>query len=167
MVVCLSCSLVPEGILDSLSETGGHESGAVLKDVSLIVHGSECRDANLRSYHSAVSDTVISFRGLTVVQVSQNQAAVVSDPQVRILVSCERYTHQCTTQNRIFVIKNSGFVAYAVEGSYDVLAIVDQTHLATPWKDTTTGATLGWSVSREFPTHPLSESVCVIGRMKS
>ncbi|KAI0337416.1 hypothetical protein BDW22DRAFT_1339914 [Trametopsis cervina] len=75
-----------------------------------------------------LSDTVISFRGLTVVQVSQNQAAVVSDPQ-----------------NHIFVIKNSGFVAYAVEGSYDVLAIVDQTHLSSPWKDTTTGATLGWT----------------------
>ncbi|KAI0084082.1 band 7 domain-containing protein [Irpex rosettiformis] len=75
-----------------------------------------------------LSDTVISFRGLTVVQVSQNQAAVVSDPQ-----------------NRIFVIKNSGFVAYAVEGSYDVLAIVDQTHLEKPWKDATTGAILGWT----------------------
>lgn len=70
---------------------------------------------------------MISFRGLTVVQVSQNQAAVVSDPQ-----------------NRIFVIKNSGFVAYAVEGSYNVLAIVDQTHLSTPWKDSTTGVILGW-----------------------
>jgi hypothetical protein len=30
-----------------------------------------------------VSDTVIEFQGLTVVQVSQNQAAVISDPQVR------------------------------------------------------------------------------------
>ena len=55
---------------------------------------------------------MIEFQGLTVVQVSQNQAAVVSDPQ-----------------NHVFVIKNSGFVAYAIEGTYNVLSIVDQTHL--------------------------------------
>jgi hypothetical protein len=59
-----------------------------------------------------VSDTVINFQGLIVVQVSQNQAAVISDPQ-----------------NHIFVVKNAGFVAYSVVGTYDVLAIVDQTHL--------------------------------------
>ncbi|KAL6302729.1 band 7 domain-containing protein [Sparassis latifolia] len=75
-----------------------------------------------------LSDTVIEFEGLTVVQVSQNQAAVVSDPQ-----------------NQIFVIKNSGFVAYAVEGSYNVLSIVDQTHLPSEIRDETTGITLGWS----------------------
>ena len=73
-----------------------------------------------------VSDTVIEFRGLTVVQVSQNQAAVVSDPQ-----------------NHVFVIKNSGFVAYAIEGTYDVLSIVDQTHLPTVIKDKLTGVVLG------------------------
>ncbi|KAF9232973.1 hypothetical protein BU15DRAFT_90514 [Melanogaster broomeanus] len=60
-----------------------------------------------------LSDTAIAFNGLTVVQVSQNQAAVVSDPQ-----------------NHIFVIKNSGFVAYA-------------THLSTSIKDSVTGAVLG------------------------
>lgn len=74
----------------------------------------------------SVSDTVIDFQGLTVVQVSQNQAAVVSDPQ-----------------NHIFVIKNSGFVAYAIEGTYDVLSIVDQTHLPNIVKDKLTGVTLG------------------------
>jgi len=58
--------------------------------------------------------------------VSQNQAAVVSDPQ-----------------NQIFVIKNSGFVAYAIEGTYDVLSIVDQTHLPTAVKDPITKAVLG------------------------
>ncbi|KAH9170107.1 hypothetical protein EDB89DRAFT_2072397 [Lactarius sanguifluus] len=49
-----------------------------------------------RSYKGThgLSDTVINFQGLTVVQVSQNQAAVISDPQ-----------------NHIFVLKNSGFVA--------------------------------------------------------
>ncbi|PPQ64648.1 hypothetical protein CVT26_002738 [Gymnopilus dilepis] len=73
-----------------------------------------------------LSDTVIEFRGLTVVQVSQNQAAVVSDPQ-----------------NHVFVIKNSGFVAYAIEGTYDVLSIVDQTHLPTVIKDKLTGVVLG------------------------
>ncbi|KAF9533426.1 hypothetical protein CPB83DRAFT_845240 [Crepidotus variabilis] len=73
-----------------------------------------------------LSDTVIDFHGLTVVQVSQNQAAVVSDPQ-----------------NHIFVIKNSGFVAYAMEGTYDVLSIVDQTHLPSIIKDKVTGLILG------------------------
>ncbi|KAH9020183.1 hypothetical protein EDB85DRAFT_1896295 [Lactarius pseudohatsudake] len=60
--------------------------------------------------------------GLTVEQVSQNQAAVISDPQ-----------------NHIFVVKNSGFVAYGVMGNYDVLAIVDQTHLPHAIKDHVTG----------------------------
>ncbi|KAF8192890.1 hypothetical protein K438DRAFT_1906866 [Mycena galopus ATCC 62051] len=69
---------------------------------------------------------IIEFQGLTVVQVSQNQAAVISDPQ-----------------NQIFVVKNSGFVAFAVEGSYDVLSIVDQTHLPGVVVDKTTGVTLG------------------------
>ncbi|KIM48886.1 hypothetical protein M413DRAFT_438059 [Hebeloma cylindrosporum] len=73
-----------------------------------------------------LSDTVIDFQGLTIVQVSQNQAAVVSDPQ-----------------NHIFVIKNAGFVAYAIEGTYDVLSIVDQTHLPTIVKDKLTGVVLG------------------------
>ncbi|KAF8969857.1 hypothetical protein BDZ97DRAFT_2055545 [Flammula alnicola] len=75
---------------------------------------------------TGLSDTVIDFQGLTVVQVSQNQAAVVSDPQ-----------------NHIFVIKNSGFVAYAIEGTYDVLSIVDQTHLPNIVKDKLTGVILG------------------------
>ncbi len=74
----------------------------------------------------AVSDTVIEFNGLTIVQVSQNQAAVVSDPQ-----------------NQVFVIKNSGFVAYAVEGTYNVLSIVDQTHLPSIVKDKVTNIVLG------------------------
>lgn len=59
---------------------------------------------------------------------SQNQAAVISDPQ-----------------NHIFVIKNTGFVAFAIEGTYDVLSIVDQTHLPSVVKDRITGATLGWT----------------------
>ncbi|KAJ7109138.1 hypothetical protein C8R44DRAFT_801753 [Mycena epipterygia] len=75
-----------------------------------------------------ISDTVIEFQGLTVVQVSQNQAAVISDPQ-----------------NQIFVVKNSGFVAFAVEGSYDVLSIVDQTHLPGIVVDKLTGVVLGWT----------------------
>jgi hypothetical protein len=77
---------------------------------------------------TGLSDTVINFQGLTVVQVSQNQAAVVSDPQ-----------------NKIFVVKNGGFVAYAAEGSYEVLEVVDQTHLPKTIKDTVTHATLGWT----------------------
>lgn len=84
------------------------------------------RSGYLRKKHLAVSDTVIAFNGLTVVQVSQNQAAVVSDPQ-----------------NKVFVIKNSGFVAFAMEGTYDVLSIVDQTHLPTIVKDSVTNLVLG------------------------
>jgi len=76
-----------------------------------------------------LSDTVINFQGLTIVQVSQNQAAVVSDPQ-----------------NHIFIVKNTGFAAYAITGSYDVLAIVDQTHLPHPIKDHITGSILGHSL---------------------
>ncbi|KAL0071611.1 hypothetical protein AAF712_001468 [Marasmius tenuissimus] len=75
-----------------------------------------------------VSDTVIEFLGITAVQVSQNQAAVISDPQ-----------------NQIFVIRNAGFAAFAVEGTYDVLAIVDQTHLPNVVKDKVTGSVLGWT----------------------
>ncbi|VDB96139.1 unnamed protein product [Peniophora sp. CBMAI 1063] len=73
-----------------------------------------------------LSSSVITFKGLTIVQVSQNQAAVVSDPQ-----------------NRIFVVKNAGFVAYGISGNYDVLAVVDQTHLSTPVRDHVTKVTLG------------------------
>ncbi len=78
-----------------------------------------------------MSDTVIEFNGLTVVQVSQNQAAVVSDPQ-----------------NHVFVIKNSGFVAYAIEGTYNVLSIVDQTHLQKKIQDRITSVVLGWCAAR-------------------
>ncbi|KAI9450182.1 hypothetical protein BJY52DRAFT_1206183 [Lactarius psammicola] len=83
-----------------------------------------------RSYKGmrGLSDTVINFQGLTVVQVSQNQAAVIIDPQ-----------------NHIFVLKNTGFVAYGVTGSYDVLAIVDQTNLPNLITDHVTGAILGHS----------------------
>jgi hypothetical protein len=90
-----------------------------------------------------LSDTVINFQGLTVVQVSQNQAAVISDPQ-----------------NHIFVLKNSGFVAYSVVGSYDVLAIVDQTHLPHPIKDHVTGVILGHSfeVRMKSATGPAASS---------
>lgn len=70
----------------------------------------------------------MEFNGLIMVQVSQNQAAVVSDPQ-----------------NHIFVIKNSGFVAYAVEGTYNVLSIVDQTHLPKIVQDQVTKLILGYT----------------------
>lgn len=51
-----------------------------------------------------MSDAIVEYQGLTVVQVSQNQAAVISDPQ-----------------NRIFVVKNSGFVAFAIEGTFSIM----------------------------------------------
>ncbi|KAI0294021.1 hypothetical protein B0F90DRAFT_1913351 [Multifurca ochricompacta] len=98
-----------------------------------------------RSYKGTrgLSDTVVNFQGLTIVQVTQNQAAVVSDPQ-----------------NHIFVLKNAGFVAYGGTGSYDVLAIVDQTHLPNPIKDHVTGAVLGHSfeVRMSSATGPVNSS---------
>ncbi|KAG9316074.1 hypothetical protein JVU11DRAFT_3744 [Chiua virens] len=65
-----------------------------------------------------LSNAIIEFKGLTVVQISQNQ-------------------------NRISVVKSS-FVAHAVGGTYNVLAIVNQTHLQSEVKDPATGGILGW-----------------------
>ncbi|PVF96093.1 hypothetical protein CPB86DRAFT_527708 [Serendipita vermifera] len=76
----------------------------------------------------ALSETVIEFQGLTIVQVSQNQAAVICDPQ-----------------NKVFVIKNGGFAALSLVGAYTILAVVDQTHLSTVVKDRVTNAVLGWT----------------------
>lgn len=75
-----------------------------------------------------VSNTIIEHLGLVIVQVSQNQAAVVSGPG-----------------NKIFVVKDGGFVATANEGHYEVLSIVDHVHLQNPVKDRVTGLTLGWT----------------------
>ena len=55
-----------------------------------------------------------------------NQAAVISDPQ-----------------NHIFVVRNTGFVAFAVQGTYDVLSIVDQTHLPHSISDPIMNTILG------------------------
>lgn len=76
----------------------------------------------------SLSDTVVEFQGLTMVQVSQNQAAVISDPS-----------------NKIFIIKNSGFAALALNGNYNILAVIDQTHLDTVVKDDVTRQVLGWT----------------------
>ena len=74
----------------------------------------------------AVSDTVIEFNGFTMVQLSHSQAAVVSDPK-----------------NRIFVIRDCGFIAYAVDGRYDVLSVVNPTNLPIPVTDPFTKVVLG------------------------
>ncbi len=84
MVAYLRSSLVQAGILVSRSATGGLENGMGPKDVSRTPYAWPLlytADSPL----FPVSDTVIQFQGLTVVQVSQNQAAVVSDPQVRVI----------------------------------------------------------------------------------
>ena len=116
-------SFVLVGILSFLSGTGGHAHGVEPPVVSAF---SEVLKSRWLMRTLPVSDTVIEFQGLTVVQVSQNQAAVISDPQ-----------------NRVFVIRNSGFVAFAVEGTYSVLSVVDQTHLPNRIKDHITGVVLG------------------------
>jgi len=60
--------------------------------------------------------------------VSQNQAAVICDPQ-----------------NKVFVIKNGGFAAMSLVGSYSILGVIDQTHLSTVVRDKVTNAILGWT----------------------
>ncbi|KAG8738674.1 hypothetical protein FRC12_016660 [Ceratobasidium sp. 428] len=82
-----------------------------------------------------ISETTVFFQGLTVVQVAQNQVAVISDPQ-----------------NRIFILRGGGFAAFAVQGTYNVLAVVDQTHLSNHVKDKVTGATLGWMQEVTMPS---------------
>ncbi len=62
-----------------------------------------------------MSDTVVEFLGLIIVQVSQNQAAVISDPQ-----------------NKIFVVMNGGFAALSLQGSYKGLP--SSTRLTCPRK---------------------------------
>ncbi|GAA5996230.1 uncharacterized protein JCM10292_007476 [Rhodotorula paludigena] len=60
-----------------------------------------------------LSDPVIDFGGFVAVQVSMNQAAIVADPS-----------------NRVFCVKNGGFAAISLSGSYRVLGVVDQVNLA-------------------------------------
>jgi hypothetical protein len=50
-------------------------------------------------------------------------------------------------QNHVFIVKNGGFVAFAAEGTYNVLSIIDQTHLPKAVTDPVTKMTLGWSVT--------------------
>ncbi|KAK0524542.1 hypothetical protein OC835_005885 [Tilletia horrida] len=70
-----------------------------------------------------------THQGLTVVQVGQNEAAVMSDPN-----------------NRTFVLKNGGLVSFAAAGNYRVLEIVDQAHLnVEPVMDKHTKTVLGYA----------------------
>lgn len=50
--------------------------------------------------------------GLTIAQVGQSEALVVQDPQ-----------------NRVFVVRNNGFVAYGGQGRFKILAVVDTLNL--------------------------------------
>ena len=43
------------------------------------------------------------------------------------------------------MITHGGFVAYASEGSFSVLSVIDMTHLGNKIVDAQTGATLGWT----------------------
>ncbi|KAL8279263.1 hypothetical protein RQP46_008300 [Phenoliferia psychrophenolica] len=61
-----------------------------------------------------LSESLISSHGLIVVQVSQNQCAVISDPS-----------------QKVFIVKNEGFVAFSIAGSFRVLGVVDQINLKT------------------------------------
>ncbi|KAK4051584.1 hypothetical protein OIV83_002724 [Microbotryomycetes sp. JL201] len=70
-----------------------------------------------RDWHRTqeLASTVFSFNGLIWAQVSQNQAAVVCDPS-----------------NQVFILKNAGFAAMSLEGSYRVLSVVDTVNLKVP-----------------------------------
>lgn len=72
--------------------------------------------------------------GLTIVQVSQNQAAVCLDPQARV-----------------FVVSDRGFVAMATTGAYKVLGLVDQTHLNEAVIDRYSKQVLGHTQSVRLP----------------
>lgn len=67
---------------------------------------------------NAKADKALQDLGLTIVQVSQNQAAVCLDPQ-----------------SRVFVVAEGGFVAAAVTGAYRILGLIDQTHLKEAVRD--------------------------------
>lgn len=43
------------------------------------------------------------------------------------------------------MIKNGGFAALSLVGSYSILAVIDQTHLSTVVRDKVTNAILGWT----------------------
>lgn len=82
-----------------------------------------------------VPDAALSKLGLTIVQVSQNQAAVCLDPQ-----------------NRVFVVADGGFVAMATDGAYRVLGLVDQTHLRNKVSDPYSKQTLGHTQQISMPS---------------
>lgn len=82
-----------------------------------------------------VPDEKFSKLGLTVVQVSQNQAAVILDPQMRV-----------------FVISDGGFVAMATKGAYKVLGLVDKTHLRDAVIDRHSKQVLGHTQTVCFPS---------------
>jgi hypothetical protein len=91
-----------------------------------------------------VTETKFENHGLVIVQVSQNQAAVCQDPQ-----------------NQIFVVKNSGFVALAVQGSYKVLDIVDQTHLSKALVDKYTKTVLAVTQDVMMSQKYVAATLCV------
>jgi hypothetical protein len=82
-----------------------------------------------------VPDAELSKLGLTIVQVSQNQAAVCIDPQMRV-----------------FVVSDGGFVALATKGAYKVLGLVDQTHLKDAIIDKHSKQVLGHTQTVRLPT---------------
>ncbi|KAI8901215.1 hypothetical protein BC833DRAFT_535857 [Globomyces pollinis-pini] len=71
----------------------------------------------------------LEFMGLTIAQVGQSEALVVQDPQ-----------------NRAFVIRNGGFVAYGAQGTFKILEVVDTLNLGpqNAIKEYGQGRILGW-----------------------
>ena len=56
-------------------------------------------------------------------------------------------------QNKICVFKDAGFVAFSLTGNYNILSIVDQTHLDTVVEDNITNAVLGWTQEVKMTRH--------------
>lgn len=79
------------------------------KPVVNILPGSYWNFSPVHSYYGSYGMTGnIDFLGLTMGQVGQSEAMVILDPQ-----------------NRVFIIRNGGFVAYGASGRFRIVAVVD------------------------------------------
>ncbi|KAH8917629.1 band 7 domain-containing protein [Atractiella rhizophila] len=99
-----------------LLEPGRYPGMPISNWFACTYYGTFALNQNFPPTHNKLDK--IARLGLTIVQVSQNQAAVCMDPQ-----------------NQVFVVADGGFVAMATSGAYKVLGLVDQTHLDTPVLD--------------------------------
>ncbi|KAJ3217684.1 hypothetical protein HK099_005382 [Clydaea vesicula] len=79
--------------------------------------------------NSIEMNAVVNILGLTIAQVGQGEALVVQDPQ-----------------NRVFIVRNGGFVAYGANGRFKILEVVDTLNLGDAYaiKESDSNRILGW-----------------------